>query len=178
MADREDLDFTIDGLRSAGFGGFTTFADLLDGQLQNVPCEPGTYVVIRASDASPTFLDTSCGGHFKGRDPAVRREILMGKWNESCALLYIGKADRSTRRRSLRRRLHEYARFGRGEPIGHWGGRYIWQLADSEDLLVAWRAAQHGQTGADAESELVAMFKERYGRLPFANINDPSRRKR
>ena len=176
MAD-DDLDFTDESLRNAGFDGFTTFAALLDDRLESVPSQAGAYVVIRASGASPRFLDTSCGGHFKGRDPAVSRQTLVEKWIDDCAVIYIGKADRSSPRRSLRRRLHEYARFGRGDPIGHWGGRFIWQLADSNDLLVAWRVAREGQTGADAEAELVAMFKRRFGRLPFANIVDPTRRK-
>jgi hypothetical protein len=28
---------------------------------------------------------------------------------------------------------------GRGELAGHWGGRYIWQLSDSADLIAAWK---------------------------------------
>ena len=31
VAETIDLDFTVDGLRNAGFNGFITFADLLDG---------------------------------------------------------------------------------------------------------------------------------------------------
>lgn len=172
------LDFTADGLRKAGFDGFTTFAAFLDGELERVPKEAGAYVVVRTSPTPPSFLETSCGGHFKRRDPSASAEILEGKWIDECPVLYIGKADRSSSRRSLYHRLREYALFGSGKPIGHWGGRYIWQLADSADLVVAWRVAEPGQTGADVEAELVGLFKQRFGRLPVANIADPSRRKR
>lgn len=48
--------------------------------------------------------------------------------------VYLGKGDK------LRTRLRTYARFGAGDPkAAHWGGRYIWQLADAAELLVAWR---------------------------------------
>jgi hypothetical protein len=94
--------------------------------------------------------------------------VLKAKWLDCCSVLYIGKAN------SLQRRLREYARFGAGHAVGHWGGRYIWQLADSPDLRVAWRQARQGQTAREAEAELVAEFKARYGKLPFANIADPS----
>jgi hypothetical protein len=172
------LDFTLSGLQKAGFDGFTTFAALLDGELERVPREAGAYVVVRPSSGAPSFLDTSCGGHFKGRNPAQSAEILESKWINECAVLYIGKADRTSPQRSLYHRLREYALFGSGKAIGHWGGRYIWQLAESPDLLVAWRVAPPAQTGADVEAELVGLFKQQFGRLPFANINDPSRRKR
>lgn len=167
----EDGPFTPEGMKAAGFAGFTTFAALLDGQLAEVPRVPGAYVVLRTSEGAPQFTVTSSGGHFKGRDPAVAEAVLRNKWIDGCLVVYIGKAD------VLQRRLGEYARFGCGEPIGHWGGRYIWQLGDAEQLLVAWRPARPGQSGADAESELVALFKEQFGRLPFANISDPSKRR-
>lgn len=163
--------FSADALRDAGFSGFVTFAALLDGELTSVPRAPGIYVVLRVNTAPPQFLERSGGGHFKGRDPSEPLEVLHAKWVEGCSVLYIGKGD------VLQRRLSEYARFGQGEPIGHWGGRYIWQLAEAAHLLVAWRPVRAGETAAEAEAAFVSEFQQKFGGLPFANLVVPSARR-
>jgi hypothetical protein len=90
---------------------------------------------------------------------------LAGRWLTGERVVYIGKAD------VLRTRLRQYARFGAGQPVGHWGGRYIWQLADEETLLVAWRMVDAGETAREAERALLARFAEQHGgRRPFANL--------
>lgn len=59
-------------------------------------------------------------------------------------------------------------RFGAGAPTGHWGGRLIWQLAESATLLVAWlRNARPDSQGP--ETELLAAFRSAWGKPPFAN---------
>jgi hypothetical protein len=77
---------------------------------------------------------------------------------------YVGKADR------LRRRLRQFADFGAGKPVGHWGGRYLWQLEGSADLAVAWRETPEGSP-REAEIELLSRFRAAHGgRPPIANI--------
>ncbi len=127
------------GSRSAKAGsrlrvstGFVTVSSLRQTRCQAVPEQPGVYVVLRTSETEARWLQISPGGHFKGRDPSVPVSVLQQRLVKGTPVVYIGKAD------LLRRRLDQYMQFGAGVPIGHWGGRYIWQLADSDDLEVAW----------------------------------------
>jgi hypothetical protein len=164
-------DFSRARLKQEGFAGFMTFAELRSGGLATVPSSGGVYLVYREDTGEPVFLEENPGGRFKGQDPTELVDTLSAKWVPEAKVIYIGKGD------SLRRRVKQFADFGAGKPIGHWGGRYIWQLADSGDLVVAWREAQTGEKAAAAEQALVARFKNCYERLPFANIADPSHRR-
>jgi hypothetical protein len=165
-------EFSRAALEQEGFAGFVTFAELLSAGLVEVPASGGVYLVYRDDTANPLFLEENPGGRFKGRDPTELVDVLQAKWVPEAQIVYIGKGD------SLRRRLKQFADFGTGKPIGHWGGRYIWQLADSANLLVAWRESGNEETAADTEQALVERFKTRYDRLPFANIADPTGRRR
>jgi hypothetical protein len=98
---------------------------------------------------------------------ATRRSPLTeleAYWVEGAYVLYIGKAEK------LRRRLDQFAAFGRGRPVGHWGGRLIWQLVNSQQLRVAWRIVQPTADPAAEERRLLEAFLREYGRLPFANL--------
>jgi len=131
-----------------------------------VPRTGGVYVVVRTASGPPQFLKTSTGGHFKGKDPKVPEEALKANWVDDAEVVYIGKGD------NLRRRLTQYADFGGGKAVGHWGGRLIWQLADSETLLVAWKETPEA-IPVDVKTALRAAFKAAHGKPPFAN--DPQK---
>jgi hypothetical protein len=153
-------------LEEGGFQGFVPFAEL---PTADVPLAPGVYAVLRTCDQAPRFSVASPAGRFKQKDPAVGVEVLAKRWVEGPEVLYIGKASAGAAgRRGLRKRLEEYRRHGAGEPVGHWGGRYVWQLEDRDDLLVAWNPTH--EDAAVVESRMLGDFIDRYGRLPFANL--------
>lgn len=153
------MDFTREGLSTEGFAGSIRWKDL---SWDEVPAMAGVYVVVKESPDSPEVLCRNPAGWFKGRDPTVGRATLKAAWVEGCSVIYVGKASR------LRTRLRQYRDHGQGKPVGHWGGRYIWQLGGSGDLRVAWKATD--EDPRLLEQEMLAAFLERYGQLPFANL--------
>ncbi|MFB7876090.1 hypothetical protein ACFC06_12610 [Nocardia sp. NPDC056064] len=148
----------------AGFEGFVPFADLLKS---DVPTGLGVYVVTRPASAPPVFLPQSPAGWFKGKDPTVPVSELQTSWVPGESVIYIGKANAGVSgKRGMRKRLNEYRRHGAGQPVGHWGGRLIWQLTDSAELLVGWREESDARA---LEKAMIAEFVTMYGKRPFAN---------
>lgn len=147
-------------LESSGFVGFASVSTLQRSR-EGVPGGPGVYAVVRTSDGPPRFRDLNPGGRFKGRDPTAPVERLRERWRDETPVLYLGKAD------SLQQRIEALVRFAAGEPLGHWGGRFLWQLDDSDAALVAWR--EHPEPCA-LEADLLRDFEAHFGSLPFANI--------
>jgi hypothetical protein len=159
--------WTQDALAMSGFSGFVRLGELPAAE---VPIAPGVYVVVRPAATEPEFLKVSPAGWFKGKDPSVALSALESAWVPGSPVVYIGKASGgSTGRRGLRKRLDEYRRHGAGEPVGHWGGRYIWQLADSRELLVGWRSTAE-EDARTIEREMIVEFSAAHGKRPFANL--------
>lgn len=158
-------------LEQRGFLGFVPFSALSRAGL---PDTPGVYAVLRESLDPPAFLESSAAcarpGRRGGPDRLATEPVsaLATNWVDAVEVVYIGKADARKHGGGLETRLKEYLLHGTGKRPKHWGGRYIWQLADHEELLVAWL-----ETAGDAASVESAMLKEfvrKTGRLPFANL--------
>ncbi len=100
---------------------------------------------------------------FSKGNPNVDLAVLKANYVDSSDILYIGKAT------SLKKRLGQLLRFGAGSAVGHWGGRFLWQLADSENLLIAWKLTPTTDPKV-VESTMLNEFISLHGKLPFANL--------
>ena len=158
----------FESFQKDGFAGFVRISELKDN-LHLIPNEPGVYIVLRSSNNQPQFKEVSTGGWFKGKNPTVDKSELEYNWIRNQQLLNIGKAGGPGGSATLRSRLKQYLNFGYGRPVGHWGGRLIWQLEDSYDLLIAWKTTP-GLVPEEVEKNMLFAFESEYGRLPFANL--------
>lgn len=161
------MNFDVADLQMRGFFGFVPVRDL-DSKPRAVPVTRGVYVVIRPTVDLPSFLDLNPGSWFKGTDPTVAASDLEKEWVPGAETLYVGSGSNLQDRIGL---LVEFSRAGRSRSVFHYGGRLLWQLADGQDLLVAWRTAPAGI--GSTEQDLVIEFKDIYGRYPFANLRMP-----
>ena len=157
----------IQRLKSDGFEGFISVENLMQSR-KMIPSYSGVYIILRLKGSEPEFLEQGTGGFFKKkepRNPNVSIDELRDNWVPNEAIIYIGKAT------SLKKRLGSYLRFGEGKFATHWGGRYIWQLKDSRELLVCWKETD--ENPRIVEKEMVAQFKKEHGgKRPFANLQD------
>lgn len=159
------LEWTLAGIEAAGFIQCGNVSALQVLNCSEIPDLPGVYLVYRLATGAPSFLTKSSGGHFKGKDPTVAVATLLGEWVDQASVLYVGKAGTS-----LRARIRQYLRFGKGCPVGHWGGRYIWQMADHGDLLLLCRTMP-AKEASGCEAKLIESFGASHGGLyPFANL--------
>ncbi|MEI7620414.1 MAG: GIY-YIG nuclease family protein [Candidatus Falkowbacteria bacterium] len=127
----------------------------------------GIYVVVYKGFDEPRFLlPEGTGGYFKGKNPNVIKEDLIEKWvnfkSSDDKILYIGSGE------DIRTRIKAFIKFGSGKSVAHRGGRYVWQLADSDDLEIYWREVDNS---VEEERLMLEEFKKDHdGKLPFANL--------
>jgi len=162
---------SVPGLRRLGFEGFLTVEELRDAQCNPVPAEPGVYLLLRTLATPPEFLVKGTGGRFKNKDPNVTLGRVRREWVEGALIVYVGQSG-SRSKGTLARRVEQMIQFGQGAPVAHWGGRLIWQLADSARLVVCWRIVGK-RDPRDVERALIKSFKTMHdGKRPFANLRD------
>ena len=165
------MDFNnIGEIKKAGFLGFKKMNDLfLD--CSSIPKTKGVYLVLNPNYKKPEYLQIGTGGYFKGKNPNVSVEILESNWVDNSLVVYIGKAGSNRGNATLNSRLKQYFGFGQGRNIGHWGGRLIWQLKNSSDLVVCWKSLPNDDPRT-VESDLIKEFVINFSKRPFANLAD------
>lgn len=166
---------SIETIKASGFEGFISFKELINNTYI-IPKKPGVYMVLCDPLIPVKFLSIGTGGHFKKKDPNVLIQELQINWIDGAIVLNIGKAG-GTRsngakiKEHLQSRLKKYWKFGNGKRIGHWGGRYIWQIENSHNLVVCWKTITDNEP-REIEEQLIQQFKLAYGNRPFANLKD------
>ena len=162
--------YDIEEIKNAGFTGFIPMKQLfLDSSL--LPAIKGVYMVLNLNKNPPEFLPVGSGGNFKGKNPNVSIFELKANWVENTIVVYIGKAGKDGSAATLRSRLRQYFGFGQGKNVGHYGGRLIWQLKNSNDLVVCWKALPTEDPRIH-EANLIQQFTSRFFKRPFANLAD------
>ena len=159
----------VNELKGLGFKGFKSIFELTSDYFP-IPNKMGVYCIICLED-NCEFLDIGSGGHFKGKNPNVLPSLLKINWVHKAKIVYIGKAGGSQSNATLQSRLKQYFKFGQGRRVGHWGGRLIWQMENSQKLIVAWKSL-NTEEPRDYETELIKKFVTRHGKRPFANLKD------
>jgi len=155
-------------LVNLGFKGFKTVKELWQDKTV-IPKERGVYLVLNPQCNKPQFMYPGVGGHFKGKDPNVPLEELKQNHVKDSKVIYIGKAGSLTGKATLFSRLGQYLRFGQTKNIGHWGGRYIWQLKNHEELIFCW-CVLNEKDPRDVEKVLLHLYQQQFGQRPFANL--------
>jgi hypothetical protein len=164
------MDFNdIEQIKKAGFTGFKKMSELFSDS-SSIPKIKGVYFVLH-TDKKAEFLTVGTGGFFKGKNPNVSIAELKSNWVENTIVVYIGKAGKDGSNATLQSRLKQYFSFGQGKNIGHYGGRLIWQLKNSKDLIVCWKALPT-EDPRTMEADFIQQFINKFSKRPFANLAD------
>lgn len=158
----------ISEIQEQGFAGFKTVKELWHDN-SCIPKERGVYLVINPAYQKPQFLEIGVGGFFKGKDPNVSVHELRNNIVKESRIVYIGKAGSLDGKATLNSRLGQYLKFGQGKNIGHWGGRYIWQLKNHDELIFCWKTVPNNDPRL-IEKNMIDDYTKQFGNMPFANL--------
>ena len=164
------MDFNnLISLKQSGLSGFKTVKELWQDK-SCLPKVPGVYLVLNPTKRYE-FISPGVGGFFKGRNPNVPIQELRYNEVPNSLVVYVDKAGGTPGKATLRSRLGQYLRFGQGKPVGHWGGRHIWQLKNHQSLIFCWKPTPEEMPRA-IEQRLIREYQTQFLKRPFANLQD------
>lgn len=76
-------------------------------------------------------------------------------------LIYVGKT-----KRTLRKRIKELIRYGKGLSSNHRGGRLIWRLPNVWNARIFYKRSNFPR---ELEKSLLKEFKQTHGKYPYGN---------
>lgn len=159
---------TIEEIKKQGFSGFKSVEEIRNNT-SIIPKSKGVYLVLHPNYQKVDFLDIGTGGFFKGKNPNVTLENLKNNWVINSHIVYIGQAGGNGSANTLNKRIIQYINFGNGKNVGHYGGRFIWQIKDNSKLIFAWKELPN-ENPSDVEKQLLSNYLNYYSMLPFANL--------
>lgn len=166
---------SVEELKENGFAGFKSIKELA-ANYKVIPKKKGVYVVLFQFENRAKFLPIGSGPalYKNAINPNVSVKELEDNWVENTIVINIGKAGGLNKhgieqKSTLRSRLKAYLKFGQGKDVRHYGGRFIWQIENSKDLVICWKELTELQP-RDFERALIREFIELYKRKPFANL--------
>lgn len=175
------MSFTIDDLQADGFVGFVPLrAFEKPFVMGDGPDVEGVYAVLRESAVRPIFREDT---HRRPRSKVYTAAQAEAEWVDGSQTLYIGKGPlrkpRNGRRQGLAQRIKEMRAHGHDGGANHYGGKLLWQIEDTDSLLIAWKVLLEG-TADVVETELIQRFmaQDESGRTPYANISTKGLRRR
>lgn len=157
-----------DSIKESGFKGFRKISELqINAAL--IPKVKGVYLVMQPESNKVEFVEKGTGGFFKDKNPNVAINELQNNWIEGAQIVYIGKAGGSGKVATLNSRLKQYLNFGQRKKVGHWGGRYIWQIKNINNYTICWKELPNDEPRT-VEIKLLELFRQKFNNLPFANL--------
>jgi hypothetical protein len=171
MPKQNELKMNIENIESIKNSGFSGFKKIYELKLNAspIPRIKGVYLVLCPDDSKVEFVEKGTGGFFKDKNPNVTTSDLQKSWIEAAHIVYIGKAGGSDSDATLNSRLKQYLNFGQGKKVGHWGGRYIWQIKNIDDYIICWKELPKDEPRS-IEIKLMELFRQKFNTLPFANL--------
>lgn len=175
---RVDMHFTLEEYKNNKEYQITNIGHLRcrlkNSQKIGIPANKGVYIVLRDQHFIPEFILEGTGGFFKRLNPNIDIKALSDNWISYSHILYIGKAggvssNGTLYKATLDERIAAYIKFGMGKNVSHWGGRYIWQIKNSDKLFIAYKECNE-HNPVEIESQMLRAYYEKYKRLPFANL--------
>lgn len=151
-----------------------TVEELHNGALSEIPNTSGVYFIFMPENFKLVVLPKTEGFELTskrkpssyGIEELKVKAAHYGKFRHyTSRLLYIGKA------KDLQRRIEQYIGYRYNVPnlFPHDGGRAIWQIRDSEKLIVRYMECLEGEDCRKIEHVLLEAYKKKYGAYPFAN---------
>ena len=151
-----------------GFTSFISYSDLNRNEDKYIDKVKGVYLVINPDYKNPKFDNPGVCGKHGGKDPNRTITELKAKYVYDSQVMYIGKGGSLNDKAELNQRIKAYLACSRNATCGHSGGRNIWQLQNYQKLIFCWKKVDLIDS-ADFETELITMFINQFGKLPFAN---------